>query len=147
MPAVEFFSVADARRLRAALALRERVFVVEQGVPPQEEVDAYDGPDSPAVHALLRDGARYVGAARFYALDAKTVRIGRMAVDAALRGRGSGRHLLQALGEEARRRGYERAQLHAQMHARGFYLRAGYVDDGEPLWDAGILHQPMTARL
>jgi len=33
------------------------------------------------------------------------------------------------------------------MHARAFYLRAGYYDDGEPLWDAGILHQPMTKRL
>lgn len=145
---VEFFGVGDAIRMREALAIRRRVFVDEQGVPPEEEVDEYDRSDASAVHALLLcDGPRYIGAARFYACNATTVRIGRMAIDARARGTGAGRHLLAALGDEARRLGFERAHLHAQAHARGFYARAGYVDDGESLWDAGILHQPMTKRL
>ena len=133
--------------MREALLLRTRVFVDEQGVPPEEEVDEYDRPGSPSVHALVFDAAGPIGAGRFYMLDAHSVRIGRMAISAASRGRGAGSVLLSALGNEALRRGHERAHLHAQMHARAFYLRAGYRDDGEPLWDAGILHQPMTKRL
>ena len=133
--------------MREALLLRTRVFVDEQGVPPEEEVDAHDRPGSSAVHALVFDVDRPIGAGRFYMLDARSVQIGRMAISASSRGRGAGRLLLAALGDEALRRGHARAHLHAQMHAREFYLRAGYYDDGEPLWDAGILHQPMTKRL
>lgn len=144
---VEFFGVVDVVRMREALALRTRVFVDEQGVPPEEEVDMHDRPGSTAVHALLFDGTRVIGAARFYMLNANTVRIGRMAIAAESRGRGAGRTLLIALGDEARRRGYASAELHAQVHVRDFYLRAGYGDDGERLWDAGILHQPMSKRL
>ena len=58
-----------------------------------------------------------------------------------------GKALLTALVGEARRRGLERAHLHAQLHAHQFYRKAGFSDDGETLWDAGILHQPMTLHL
>ena len=133
--------------MREALSLRTRVFVDEQGVPPEQEVDEYDRPGSATVHALVFDADRPIGAGRFYMVDAQSVRIGRMAISAASRGRGAGSVLLSALGDEALRRGHARAHLHAQMHARAFYLRAGYYDDGEPLWDAGILHQPMTKQL
>jgi predicted GNAT family N-acyltransferase len=143
---VEFFDAADPR-MRAALALRSRVFCDEQGVPPEEEIDAHDRPGAAAVHAIAFDGDEAIGAGRFYMLNPQTVQIGRMAIAAALRGRGAGAALLAALGAEALRRGYERAHLHAQMHARGFYLRAGYRDDGDPLWEAGILHQPMSKSL
>jgi predicted GNAT family N-acyltransferase len=142
---VELFDVNDRARLGEALALRTAVFVDEQGVPPEEEIDDYDRPGSTAVHALVTgDDGVAIGAARFYAQDTRTVRIGRMAVAASARGRGAGSRLLSALADEARRLGYERAHLHAQVHAREFYLRAGYTDDGERLWDAGIDHQPMT---
>ena len=147
MPAVEFFAASDRVRMAQALALRTRVFVIEQGVPPEIEVDEHDRADSLAVHALLTAQARCIGTGRFYELSATTVQIGRMAVEASARGRGAGAVLLRALGDEARRRGYVRAHLHAQMRARAFYLRAGYVDDGAQLWDAAILHQPMTVAL
>ncbi len=130
-----------------------RVFVVEQGVPPEEEIDAHDRTDLQAVHALaLRDAndpQSALGAGRFYVLEesSSTVQIGRMAVDSAARGTGVGAAILAALVNEARRRGFTRAHLHAQDHATGFYRKAGFVQDGEALWDAGILHMPMTLRL
>lgn len=133
--------------MREALAIRTRVFVGEQGVPPDEEIDVHDRSDLQAVHALVRADGRIVGAGRFYVSAPRTVQIGRMAVDAASRGSGAGRALLTALVGEARRRGFDRAHLHAQTHARGFYAKAGFADDGEPLWDAGILHQPMSLEL
>jgi len=98
-----------------ALAIRTRVFVLEQGVPLAEEVDEHDRDDRDAVHALVYDDAgRPAGAGRYYISEPGTAQIGRMAVSAEHRGRGAGRALLDALVAEARRRGLRRAHLHAQ---------------------------------
>lgn len=145
---VELFDIGDVERMREARAIRMRVFVDEQRVPPEEEIDEHDRTDTAACHALARDAAgRALGTARFYVLDARTARIGRMAVSAHARGRGVGMLLLQRLGTEAFRRGFAAIELHAQVHAREFYVRAGYVDDGARNWDAGIEHQPMRLDL
>jgi len=145
---VELFDIGDTERMREARAIRMRVFVDEQRVPPEDEIDEHDRTDVAACHALARDVAgRAVGAARFYALDARTARIGRMAVDAHARGRGIGMLLLRRLGTEAFRRGFAAIELHAQVHARDFYARAGYLDAGARIWDAGIEHQPMRLEL
>ncbi len=133
--------------MRAALSIRTRVFVEEQGVPPDEEVDEHDRSDPVALHALVRDGELILGAGRYYVSEPGVVRIGRMAVLESARGSGAGRALLEALTGEARRRGFRSAHLHAQTHARGFYLKSGFADDGEQLVDAGILHQPMSLDL
>ncbi|MBD5655390.1 MAG: GNAT family N-acetyltransferase, partial [Candidatus Eremiobacteraeota bacterium] len=82
---VELFDIFDTQRMAAALAVRTRVFVDEQGVPADEEIDVHDRSDASAVHALARDGAQTVGAGRYYVVDDATVQIGRMAVLAAAR--------------------------------------------------------------
>jgi predicted GNAT family N-acyltransferase len=137
----------DAPRLEEALAIRLRVFVEEQGVPLDEEIDAHDRDDPGALHALAREGRVAAGTGRFYAAAPGIAQIGRMAVLAPWRGRGVGGLLLGALVAEARRRGFARARLDAQVGAVHFYRRAGFRESGERLWDAGILHQPMTLEL
>jgi predicted GNAT family N-acyltransferase len=144
---VELFDITDSGRMHDALAVRMRVFVGEQGVPPELEVDAHDRTDPRAVHALVRDEGEAIGAGRFYEIDPATVQIGRMAVLAGRRGGGVGAGILAALAEEARRRGYLRAQLHAQVHALDFYAKAGFTANEETLWDAGILHRKMERGL
>jgi predicted GNAT family N-acyltransferase len=144
---VELFGIRDVERLQEALAIRLRVFVDEQGVPLDLEIDEHDRTDAGAVHALVRDGDATIATGRFFALDPSCVQIGRMAVVRDRRGLGAGACLLDALILEARRRGFGRARLDAQTHAAEFYRKAGFRDDGEPLWDAGILHQPMSKAL
>nr|WP_221301370.1 GNAT family N-acetyltransferase [Pseudoxanthomonas broegbernensis] len=122
-------------------ALREDVFVREQRVPPELERDALD-PSSHHVLALAPDG-RVLGTARL----TPERRIGRMAVLASARGRGIGRALLDALVEEARRRGWPEVSLHAQCHALPFYARAGFVPFGPGFEEAGIGHRQMRCRL
>jgi len=134
--------------MRMALTIRSHVFVDEQNVPPEEETDAHDLSDPDAVHALVSDDAGVpLGAGRYYRLDARSVQVGRMAIEIGARGRGAGTQLLAALIDDARARRFSRVHLHAQVHARDFYVRAGFTDDGVPLWDAGILHQPMSKAL
>jgi predicted GNAT family N-acyltransferase len=66
-----------------------------------------------------------------------------MAVDAAWRGRGVGGLVLEALVEEAWRRRMHEVVLNAQVSAIDFYLRHGFVAEGETFMDAGIVHRRM----
>jgi predicted GNAT family N-acyltransferase len=123
------------------LRLRWTVFVEEQGVPPSFEVDEHDA--SGAVHALaLRNGVP-CGTGRFV-LARGVARIGRMAVIDDARGMGAGSALLRFLEEEARKRGARDFVLSAQVGARRFYERHGYVARGAEFEDAGIQHIEMT---
>lgn len=145
---LELFGTEDELRMKAAIALRIEVFVEEQGVPLAEEIDAHDREDPYAVHALLRDeNGEAIATGRFYRRDAQTVQIGRMVVRAQVRGRGAGRTVLLALMDEARKCGYARASLSAQLHARPFYAKAGFTAEGPLFDDAGIAHQEMQCHL
>ncbi len=126
------------------VALRTRVFVEEQGVPPEVERDAAD---ATAVHVVARDAAgRLVATGRLLPGDGRAA-IGRMAVDAAARGGGYGAAVLAVLHREAVRRGLTEVELHAQVTARGFYERAGYTAVGGEYEEAGIVHVTMRRRL
>lgn len=133
--------IADWRDAAAALShVRARVFVEEQGVPPELE---RDGLDPSCIHALAQDAAGGpIGAGRLM----PDGRIGRMAVLREWRGMGVGGAILAALKAEARRLGHRETYLHSQSHARAFYERHGYGVDGHEYLEAGIPHVRMRER-
>ena len=134
--------------MKAAFAVRFRVFVDEQRVPAEEEVDEHDRTDAAARHAIvLDDGGEPIGAGRYYRIEGNTAQVGRMAVLAPHRGRGVGRLLLDALVADARARGLTRVALNAQDHAVAFYAKAGFTPFGDTLLECDILHQPMERAL
>lgn len=133
----------DRSRMEQAWALRRRIFIEEQHVPEEIELDA---DDASAFHALALEGERPVGCGRMLARG-NYVKIGRMAVLAERRGRGIGRSVLEFLIEQARRRGFRRAVLDAQLHAEGFYLKQGFASMGEVFEEAGIMHRRMERAL
>jgi predicted GNAT family N-acyltransferase len=134
--------LVDWRDASAALSrIRTTVFVGEQKVPPEIEID---GRDPGCVHALAESAAgEAVGTGRLM----PDGRIGRMAVLAPWRSRGVGAALLAALVDEARRRGLREVYLHAQTKAKDFYLRHGFAIEGEEYLEAGIPHIGMRAKL
>jgi len=139
--------VAGPEDRPAIAALRTRVFVEEQGVPPEIE---QDDADATAVHVVSRDDAgRVVATGRLLSRSdgGGTAVIGRMAADPAVRGRGHGAAVLAELHREAVRRGLRAVELHAQVAARGFYERAGYTAVGEEYEEAGIRHVTMRRTL
>jgi predicted GNAT family N-acyltransferase len=146
---VEFFGIGDAPRMEEALAIRLRVFVEEQSVPLDLELDEHDRDDPRARHCLVRPahGGEPLATGRYYDRGARAAQIGRLAVLAEARGRGVGAILLTALMAEARREGYIRATLDAQTQAEAFYLKAGFTPEGATFWDAGILHRRMSRPL
>lgn len=148
--------LAAAQDMPAVYALRHEVFVVGQDVPAELERDDLD---ATAQHMVAVDGARTVGTGRLVdgrihadlGLEAGTPgtvgTIGRMAVAPDVRGAGVGRALLDALVDRARASGLPAVELHAQLHAKDFYERAGFVPFGEVYLEAGIEHIGMRREL
>lgn len=128
----------------AVYALRHAVFVVGQDVPEDMERDEHDDTCDHAV--ALREGA-VVATGRLLDPGDGTGTIGRMAVAEAARGTGLGAAVLGRLEERARERGLAAVELHAQVHARSFYERAGFTAFGEVYLEAGIEHVGMRRAL
>lgn len=138
---VELCDWGNDRDREALLAVREQVFVHEQNVPHELELDE-DEPRSQHVLARAADGAP-IGSGRL----SPAGRIGRMAVLADWRARGVGAAMLVVLLEQAGARGLREVHLHAQADATGFYLKHGFEISGEDFMEAGILHRPMRLSL
>lgn len=146
----------------AATAIRLKVFVEEQGVSPEVELDAQDGRCWHALAYLRDDGdsakedpnhKQDDGAEEGTPVATGRLlpdgHIGRMAVLPSVRGRGIGALVLAALIAKARELGFSEVVLSAQTHAQGFYRRAGFVPEGEPYFEEGtdILHIDMRRGL
>jgi len=130
---------------RDAAPLRRAVFVDEQGIPASEE---WDAADATALHAVAYNHlGQAVGTGRVLAAESGVGKIGRMAVHHALRGTGVGRRVLQALEDAARARGDHTLRLSAQRTALPFYVRLGWLPEGDPHEEVGIPHQSMVKHL
>lgn len=131
----------DASDRDAMVAIRTEVFVREQQVPVEEEID---GRDPACTHVLARDAAGHaIGTARMQT----DGHIGRIAVLRPSRARGVGSCLVHALLARARRDGLAKVDLDSQVHAIGFYEKLGFVVRSEIFMDAGIPHRNMVMEL
>jgi len=125
----------------AIRSVREAVFVREQGVPLDIEMDGLDGA-CVQVLAVTAD-TDPVGTARL----APDGRIGRMAVVSHWRGHGVGSALVDALVGIAVDLGLSRVHLAAQTHAIPFYEHRGFQVEDAVFLEAGIAHRHMVRRL
>ena len=124
-----------------AQRIRELVFVHEQRVPIELELDDQDAHCDHAL-AYAADGSA-VGTGRLL----PDGHIGRMAVLKEWRGKGVGALLLQTLVAHARQRRHASVRLNAQSYAAGFYRRYGFEVSGPEFMDADIPHVPMQRDL
>jgi len=138
----------------AAYRVRFDVFVTEQQVPADLELDELD---ETADHFVAFDGHLAVGAGRLVVepagfADADPVlgpvaHLGRLAVRPESRGTALGIALVAAIEARAAERGLRVVALSAQTHALGFYERLGYAAHGPVFDDAGLPHRWMTKQL
>ncbi len=137
--------------MQEALSVRRRVFIEEQGVPEDLEIDAYDARSAlgtTALHVLARvDGVAVATGRLLLESDDGHVHIGRVAVLSEHRGFGYGRTVMLALHDIARDRGIRAVTLAAQLHAIGFYEKLGYIARGPVFLDAGISHRLMDLSI
>jgi predicted GNAT family N-acyltransferase len=143
-----------ANDVAVAFAVRREVFVDEQGVPADLELDDLD---SSADHFVAYLDRHAVGAGRFVVepagfegapgSTAPVGHLGRLAVLTMARGSGLGVALVQAIEDRARERDISLMALSAQTYAVAFYERLGYAAHGPQFDDAGLPHVWMTKTL
>jgi predicted GNAT family N-acyltransferase len=123
-----------------ASPIRFAVFVEEQGVPRDIELDEHD---AASIHAVAFEDGKAVATGRLL----PDGHIGRMAVLRNSRGRGLGSELLKTLMNCAKQAGHAEVVLSAQVHAVPFYRAHGFIPEGGEYQEAGIRHQTMRRRL
>jgi predicted GNAT family N-acyltransferase len=127
-----------------AFFVRQEVFIHEQGVPVELELDDHD---PLAAHALAYLDGRCIGTGRLLDLGSGQAQIGRMAVLAQFRGTGTGKQILEKLVQLASSQGVNWIVLHSQVAAIPFYGKLGFEAQGPSYDEAGIPHRNMILLL
>lgn len=135
--------VTNEQELQDAFTIRKAVFVNEQNVPEEEEIDQFD---EDAVHFVLYNGETPIGAGRFRLVDGNG-KVERICVLKDKRQSGSGKTIMDKIEEYAKNQGISILKLNAQTHAIPFYSKLGYEVISEEFLDAGIPHRTMKKKL
>ena len=127
-------------RTKEICEIRYEVFIDEQNVPEELEID---GLDAEAKHVLAFVDEVPIGTGRILS----DGHIGRVAVLKKYRGQGSGKLIMKELIKWAQDMHLEKVWLSSQWHAHSFYLDLGFVCVGEIYKEAGIDHIKMYRAL
>ena len=131
--------------LDLGFALRIKVFVEEQNVPIELELDDKDYSDN-TIHIGYFDDDKLIGIARLIELDKDVIHIGRVVIDKKYRGKGIGRKLIIGCESIAKQILKKEViiELSAQIQAEKFYESLGYNRINDKIYlDAGIEHVDM----
>ena len=135
--------VTTDEELSGAFEVRRRVFVEEQGVSEDIELD---GHDREALHMVVKEGGRVVGTARVMFMDDNKAKVERAAILKPFRRRGIGRNMISFLLEQLRSRKVKQVVLHAQYSVIDFYKSCHFEESGSPFWEAVIKHVKMQRK-
>ncbi|WP_128253722.1 GNAT family N-acetyltransferase [Falsirhodobacter deserti] len=122
-----------------AFALRREVFVLEQQVPEEEELDEHD---LRATHLVAISNGEVVGTLRLVQTE-QHVKIGRVAVRMSARGKGIAKAMMLQGMDAMRNQSQDKFYLAAQADKLGFYEKLGFTAFGDMFDDAGIPHLSM----
>ena len=136
--------VTNEEELQQAYQVRKIVFVDEQKVTVEEEIDHLE---EESTHFLvMNENDEPIGAGRFRIVD-NYGKVERICVLPQARSTGVGRSLMEAIVQHALSQGLEITKLNAQVQAIPFYKSLGYGIISEEFLDAGIPHRTMKKRL
>jgi predicted GNAT family N-acyltransferase len=135
--------VHNQQQLEKAYAIRTEVFVEEQGVPAEAEIDEYE---EAARHVLVLYDGEAAGTGRVRELGG-VAKLERICVKAKFRKHGIGAAIMEGLEAIAREQGLTGAKLHAQTQAAPFYEKAGYKIDSDVFMEENIPHVRMIKSL
>ena len=135
--------------LDLGFALRIKVFVEEQKVPVELELDEKDNSEN-TVHIGYFNDNKLIGVARIIDLNRDVVHIGRVAIDKNYRGKGIGRELIIGCENIAKQILKKEViiELSSQIQAEKFYESLGYNRVNDTIYlDAGIEHVDMRKTI
>lgn len=136
--------VENQKELEDAFSIRKIVFVQEQNVPIEEEIDQYE--DDATHFVMYGDTSTPLAAGRFRVVDGYG-KVERICVLKEARKTGAGRKMMNAIETFARKQGLHKLKLNAQTQAIPFYAGLGYEVVSEEFLDAGIPHKTMVKQI
>ncbi len=139
--------ITTPEELEQAHNIRKEVFVTEQNVPEEEEIDRYE-PVCRHFLALTENNIP-CGAARWRFTE-KGVKLERFAVLKAFRNQGIGSALVEAVLHDIKNHpGYQgqKTYLHAQLNAMPLYKKFGFQKKGALFLECDIQHYKMEKKI
>ena len=140
---IEIIDAKKSKDISHCFDIRKLVFVKEQGVPVEEELDEFD---DISIHALAFIDKKPVATGRLISSENKA-KIGRMAVLPEFRRSGLGGKILSFLEKKAIENEIFEISLHAQEYVKQFYKNYNYYEKGKTFLEAGIKHIEMYKKL
>ena len=129
--------------------LRTEVFVNEQNVPKELELDEKDNSEY-TIHIGYFKDDKLIGVARLIDMDKDIIHIGRVAIDKNHRGEGIGYKLILGCEDIAKKvlnKDFT-IELGAQLYAENFYKKLGYNRINNNIYiEAGIEHIDMRKTI
>lgn len=141
---IKIIDAKESNQISNCFAIRKTVFVEEQGVPVDEELDDFD---DISIHALALIDNKPVATGRLILSKKKLAKVGRMAVLDNFRRTGIGSRVLLFLEKKAIEKNIDEISLHAQEYVMDFYKNHGYIERGNLFLEAGIKHIEMFKKL
>ncbi|QBP42677.1 GNAT family N-acetyltransferase [Paenisporosarcina antarctica] len=138
--------ITSEEELKKAFAIREQVFVKEQGVPLEVEFDQYDTLAGICEHVLVFYNEQAVGTGRVRFM-VEVGKFERICILEPYRKFGLGKVIIKTLEEMAEERGASQIKLHGQTQAEGFYTKLGYQTSSKPFMEDGIPHVLMIKEV
>lgn len=135
--------IVEKKDLEDAFNIRKAVFVREQGVPLDNELDEYEDISN---HILVYYENKPVATGRLRIVD-NIGKLERICVIIDYRKYGLGKVVVEGLEKLAREKGIKKTKLHAQVQAKGFYEKVGYIQVSGEFMEENILHIAMTKDL
>lgn len=134
----------ESKIYQDALDIRYDVFVKEQGVPVDLEIDDLEDKTE---HVVLYRKDDPIATARIYLLDDDVYKVQRVATLKDFRGQGYGKVLMQEIELKIADQAGKKITLGGQNTALAFYEKLGYKIEGNEFMDAGIPHHTMVKKI
>ena len=124
-----------------AINIRTKVFVEEQGF--KEEFDTID---KIAEHLILFADDNPIGTCRYYKKD-DSYYFGRLAILKEYRNKNYGGLLLKEAINNLKKENAHKVILNSQLSAKDFYIKHGFLQEGEVFYEEGCPHIKMYLNL
>lgn len=134
-----FKEVINQSMLSDCFEIRKSVFVEEQGVPLESELDIFE---NTSTHIIGYYNDHPFACARFRPYE-DGIKVERVAILKPYRNKGFGKTLMNTIESIAKRKHHHKLILNAQLQAKPFYEKLGYVSIGLPFQEENIVHIKM----
>lgn len=141
---IEVKIARSAHEREDAFHVRKKVFVEEQGVPINLEIDEFD---KLASHFIVYNEEQPIGAGRMREINKGIAKVERVCILKEFRGKHLGFLIMEELEKHATSEMMNKIILNAQSYAIPFYEKLGYTVNSPEFMDADIPHRAMEKEI